>query len=69
MKTNVHPIEKVVRVVLGLAILSLVFVGPKSWWGLLGIIPLVTGFIGWCPPYQLLGISTCPTRAGETGKS
>ena len=59
MKKNVHPIERAVRIIAGLAILSLVFVGPKSLWGLLGIIPLTTGLLGWCLPYQLLGISTC----------
>jgi hypothetical protein len=59
MKQNIHNIERVIRVVLGLIILSLVFVGPKSLWGLVGILPILTGLIGWCPPYQLLGISTC----------
>nr|WP_321396873.1 DUF2892 domain-containing protein [uncultured Desulfobacter sp.] len=59
MKTNIHPIERGVRIVLGIIIFSLIFVGPKSWWGLIGIVPILTGLIGWCPPYQLLGISTC----------
>jgi hypothetical protein len=59
MKKNIHHVERVIRVVVGLVILSLVFVGPKSLWGLLGILPITTGLIGWCPPYQLLGISTC----------
>jgi hypothetical protein len=59
MKQNIHNIERVIRVVLGLIILSLIFVGPKSLWGLVGILPILTGLIGWCPPYQLLGISTC----------
>jgi hypothetical protein len=59
MKMNEHSIERVVRVVAGLAILSLVFVGPKSAWGWLGLVPLATGILGWCPLYALLGISTC----------
>jgi hypothetical protein len=59
MKQNIHNVERVIRVVLGLIIFSLVFVGPKSLWGLIGILPIMTGLIGWCPPYQLLGISTC----------
>ena len=59
MKQNVHNIERVVRVIAGLAIISLVFVGPQSAWGWLGVIPLATGIIGWCPPYALFGISTC----------
>ena len=59
MKQNIHNVERVVRVAVGLIVLSLVFVGPKSLWGLIGILPIITGLIGWCPPYQLLGISTC----------
>lgn len=58
MKQNVHNLERIVRVVIGVVLLSLVFVGPKTWWGLVGILPILTGFMGWCPPYQLLGIST-----------
>ena len=59
MKQNVHNIERVVRVIVGLAIISLVFVGPESAWGWVGLIPLATGVIGWCPPYALFGFSTC----------
>ena len=59
MERNIGDIERVVRVVAGLAILSLVFIGPKSLWGLLGIVPVITGLSGWCPPYSLLGINTC----------
>lgn len=59
MKQNIHNIERIIRVLLGIIILSLVFIGPKSWWGLIGILPILTGLSGWCPPYQLLGISTC----------
>jgi hypothetical protein len=59
MKKNVHKIERVVRIAVGLAILSLVFVGPKTAWGWLGLVPLATGVIGWCTPYALFGISTC----------
>lgn len=58
MKLNVHPIERIVRIVLGLGLMSLAFVGPKNPWFLLGIIPLGTGLVGWCPPYALLGFST-----------
>ena len=59
MKQNVHNIERVVRVVIGLAIVSLVFVGPQSPWAWLGLIPVVTGATGYCPPYAILGINTC----------
>ena len=59
MKQNIHNIERVVRVVNGAAIVSLVFVGPQSPWGWLGLVPIATGLLGWCPPYAMLGISTC----------
>ena len=56
---NIHRYERVIRIVLGVVLLSLIFVGPQTWWGLLGLIPLVTGIIGSCPPYTILGINTC----------
>ncbi|RDB35476.1 YgaP family membrane protein [Spirobacillus cienkowskii] len=59
MKVNIHPVERVIRVVVGLVVFSLAFWGPASYWFLLGLIPVLTGLIGWCPPYQLFGISTC----------
>ena len=59
MKQNVNNIERVVRVVIGAAIVSLVFIGPQSPWGWLGLVPMATGLLGWCPPYAMLGISTC----------
>lgn len=62
MERNIGDIERVVRVVAGLAILSLVLVGPKTLWGLVGLVPVLTGLSGWCPPYQLLGISTCKRK-------
>ena len=60
---NIHPIERVVRGLVGLGVLSLVVVGPKSLWGLLGLIPLATAVTGWCPPYFWLGIDTCGKKA------
>jgi hypothetical protein len=58
MTTNIGKIERIARIVVGLGILSLAFVGPRSPWAYLGILPLLTGLVGWCPPYALLGIST-----------
>lgn len=58
---NEHTIERVLRVFVGLAVLSLFVVGPKTPWALLGIVPLATGLIGSCPLYTLFGISTCRT--------
>ncbi len=61
MTRNIGSIDRLIRFVAGLAVLSLVFVGPQSLWGLLGLVPLATAVIGWCPPYAMLGISTCRT--------
>ncbi len=60
--TNEHPVERIVRVVLGAGILSLAFIGPQSPWAYIGIVPLATGLIGSCPAYTLFGISTCQTK-------
>lgn len=57
---NEHTIDRAIRVIAGLAITSLAFVGPKTLWGLLGLIFVVTGLVGMCPIYRLLGINTCP---------
>jgi hypothetical protein len=65
LPANEHPIERAVRVALGLALLAIVFVGPKTWLGLLGIIPLATGLVGSCPLYTLFGFSTCPVKAKD----
>jgi hypothetical protein len=54
--------DRVVRIVVGLGLLGLVFVGPQTVWGWIGIVPLATGVIGWCPAYTLLGINTCGTK-------
>ena len=56
--TNESGVDRLFRVVVGLAVLSLVFVGPKTLWGLVGLVPLLTGAVGFCPLYRLLGIAT-----------
>jgi hypothetical protein len=60
--SNEGTIDRAVRVIAGLAILSLAFVGPQSPLGYLGLVPLVTGVIGFCPAYKLLGLSTAPKK-------
>ncbi len=60
LPTNEHPIERALRVVLGLALISLAFVGPRTPWGFLGIVPIATGLLGSCPLYTMLGWNTCP---------
>ena len=59
MQKNIHPIERVIRVGVGLVLTSMAFIGPANPWFLIGIVPVLTGLIGWCPPYQILGINTC----------
>ncbi|MBK9323837.1 MAG: DUF2892 domain-containing protein [Bdellovibrionaceae bacterium] len=59
MNKNIHPIERAARVIVGGVLISLAFWGPESLWFLLGAVPLLTGLIGWCPPYAMLGINTC----------
>ena len=59
---NEHIIERVVRIGIGLGLLSLVVIGPQTWWGLVGIVPFATGLIGSCPAYTLFGLSTCRTK-------
>lgn len=56
---NEHTAERVVRVVIGVALLSLVWIGPQTAWGWVGLVPLVTGLVGSCPLYRVLGVSTC----------
>ncbi len=62
LPTNEHPVERVLRVILGLGVLSLVFVGPKTHCGYLGLVPVVTGLLGSCPLSTLFGFSSCPAK-------
>jgi len=62
MPTNEGTIDRALRVLAGVAILSLVFIGPKTPWAWLGLVPLVTGLVGYCPVYAIFGIRTCPAR-------
>jgi hypothetical protein len=59
MTINEGVLDRTLRVILGLAILSLTVVGPKTLWGLIGIAPVLTGAIGLCPLYTLIGVTTC----------
>lgn len=58
MVKNVNTVDQVVRIVAGLALISLVFIGPKTPWGWVGLILVATGFISFCPIYRMLGISS-----------
>jgi hypothetical protein len=59
MKANEGSLDRGVRVIAGIVLISLVFMGPQTPWGWIGLIPLATGLIGWCPLYSALGLSTC----------
>ncbi len=59
MATNEGTLDRVLRVIVGLVVLSLAFVGPQTHWAYLGLLPLLTGVMGFCPAYALLGIRTC----------
>jgi hypothetical protein len=59
MKQNIHNIERVVRILVGIGLTSMAFVGPANPWFFVGLVPLATGLAGWCPPYAMLGINTC----------
>ena len=56
---NEHPVERALRVLVGVGLVSLVFFGPKTAWGYIGLIPIATGLSGMCPLYSVLGFSTC----------
>lgn len=62
MPRNEGTLDRALRIIVGLVLLALVFVGPKTMWGLIGLIPLLTGLAGYCPLYQILGMNTCPSR-------
>jgi hypothetical protein len=57
---NVGSIDRILRIVVGLGLISLVFVGPQTPWGWVGVVPLLTAFISFCPLYTLIGVRTCP---------
>jgi len=67
MVKNVHPVERVVRIVVGAFLASMAFWGPTNNWYLLGLVLVPGGLIGWCPLYWLLGINTA-THFSERGR-
>ena len=62
MKLNVGGIDRIARIVLGLVLIGLAATGTVGAWGWIGIVPLATGAIGWCPPYAIFGFSTCAMK-------
>jgi hypothetical protein len=62
MPRNEGTIDRALRIILGLVLIALVFLGPQTAWGWLGLVPLLTGLVGFCPLYRLLGINSCSVR-------
>ena len=63
MKFNVGGVDRILRIVIGLVLIALAATGTVGWWGWLGVIPLLTGVVRFCPLYSLVGMNTCPTKA------
>jgi hypothetical protein len=61
-KINVGSLDRILRVIVGIVLIALVFVGPQTPWGWIGIVPLVTGLFRMCPLYSLFGVNTCGLR-------
>ncbi|QPC43316.1 DUF2892 domain-containing protein [Kaustia mangrovi] len=68
MTRNVGGIDRIARIVVGLALLSLIVLmdGAARWWGLIGLVPLATGLMSYCPAYSIFGIDTCARKGGRT---
>ncbi len=63
MKSNVGGIDRILRIVAGLVLIALTLTGTIGVWGWIGVVPLLTGVVGFCPVYPILGFSTCPMKA------
>lgn len=62
MPVNVGTIDRALRAIVGLVLIALVFVGPQTPWGWIGLVPLLTAVVGFCPAYTLFGVRSCPVR-------
>jgi hypothetical protein len=62
MKANVGGIDKILRIAAGLGLIGLAIAGVGTPWSWIGVVPLATGVVGFCPVYPLLGLNTCPAR-------
>jgi hypothetical protein len=66
MTRNVGGIDRILRIVVGVALIGLALSGTIGWWGFIGIVPIGTALIGFCPIYPLLGLNTCPLNQRST---
>jgi hypothetical protein len=65
MNKNVGGIDRSIRITVGLALIIAAATGTIGLWGWVGVVPLITGAVGWCPPYALLGLNTCTLKKGN----
>lgn len=65
MATNMGTFDRGLRVIVGVFLLSLVVVGPRTLWGLVGLVSIGTALVGWCPLYALFGLTTCPSKTAS----
>jgi ABC-type polysaccharide/polyol phosphate export permease len=63
MRRNLATWDRAARLLVGAILIALVFVGPQTPWGWIGVVPILTALIGFCPAYRLFGLSTCPLSA------
>ena len=59
---NVGTVDRAIRIIVGVVLIALVFVGPQTAWGWIGVVPLATGLLGWCGLYTVLGMKTCQIK-------
>lgn len=62
MAKNVGGIDRVLRIVVGLALIAAAATGMLGLWAYIGVVPLFTSLVGWCPLYQLIGLNSCPVK-------
>jgi len=62
MNANVGGIDKILRIVAGLVLIALAILGIGAPWTWIGVVPLATGLMGWCPAYSIFGVNTCPMK-------
>lgn len=62
MNKNVGGIDRILRIAVGLVLMALAATGTVGLWGYIGVLPLLTGLVGWCPPYAIFGWNTCKTK-------
>ncbi len=65
MNKNVGGLDRTIRIVVGLALIAAAATGTIGLWGWVGVVPLLTGAMGWCPPYALLGLNTCSIKKAD----